>query len=463
VPRLAWFTPLPPSTSGVARYSVEVLPVLAGTHDIDVFVDGSTGDVEPLPAGIPVFSAHDFVWKHDRRRYDLVVYQMGNASWHDYMWGYVTRYPGLAVLHDGQLHHARALSLRTQRRFDDYLEEFLFSHPVEPDIAELGVAGLLGPLLFLWPLRRAIVDTARLILVHNEWLAERIREEHPGTPVQAIDMGVAAPVSDPDARARVRARHGIPEEAVVFVALGSMTPEKRIPEAVRALAACTETMPDARLVLVGQPVKHYDPRADAERLGVADRVTITGFVPHADLAEYLAAADVCLCLRWPTSRETSAVWLRCLAAGRATIVSDLVHTVEIPTLDPRTWTVLFGHRDLANPLEPPPPVEPVAVSIDGLDEEHSLQLAMRRLGADTSLREALGRRALRLWLDRFTLERMVQAYQAVIDAALLAPSRPNRAALPAHFSADGTSYARRVLSDFGVSEDRVASLWSSGE
>ena len=54
--------------------------------------------------------------------YDLVVYQLGNAACHDYMWGYLFRYPGLVVLHDAQVHQARAQSLLggwTPRR-DDY-------------------------------------------------------------------------------------------------------------------------------------------------------------------------------------------------------------------------------------------------------------------------------------------------------------------------------------------------------
>ena len=71
--------------------------------------------------------------------------------------------------------------------------------------------------------------------------------------------------------------------------------------------------------------------AEAERFHVADRVHITGYVPDASLPSYIAAADICSCLRWPTNRETSASWLRCLAAGRATIVSDLVHLLQVPT------------------------------------------------------------------------------------------------------------------------------------
>ena len=43
--------------------------------------------------------------------YDLIVYQLGNDSCHDYMWPYLVRHPGLVVLHDGQTHQARARTL----------------------------------------------------------------------------------------------------------------------------------------------------------------------------------------------------------------------------------------------------------------------------------------------------------------------------------------------------------------
>ena len=113
-------------------------------------------------------------------------------------------------------------------------------------------------------------------------------------------------------------------------------------------------------------------------------------------------------MRWPTSRETSASWLRCLAAGRPTISTDLVHTVDIPTLDPRNWSVLASpnagtskdKRDLESETKP------VGVSIDILDEDHSLTLAMRRLATDEGLRARLGANARELWQRRFRLEAM---------------------------------------------------------
>ena len=95
-----------------------------------------------------------------------------------------------------------------------------------------------------------------------------------------------------------------------------------------------------------------------------------------------------LSLRWPSARETSASWLRAIAAGRPTLVTDLAQQADVPTLDPRSWTVVHAQPTLAA-------LEPVAVSIDMLDEAHSLTLALKRLTADAALRARLGAAARR--------------------------------------------------------------------
>ncbi len=150
--RVAWFSPLPPSRSGIAAYSHELLPLLRGRGwDIDVYA-------EPLPGSLPAGpTARDFVWTARRRPYALTVYQLGNAACHDYMWGYLFRYPGLVVLHDAQVHQARAQGLlkRYRPRRDDYLEEFAANHPdAPPDLALLVAEGLGGSLFAHWPLIR---------------------------------------------------------------------------------------------------------------------------------------------------------------------------------------------------------------------------------------------------------------------------------------------------------------------
>jgi glycosyltransferase involved in cell wall biosynthesis len=477
MPRLAWFTPLPPTRSGIAQYNRELLHAIADAHDIDLFVDGLPEHFVSPDTRVRLFSAYDFIWKNCERPYDLIVYQLGNAPCHDYMWAYLTRFPGLVVLHDGQLHHARGRMLLQQRhpRRADYRREFWFNHPdANPDLAELGAVGLLGSLTYLWPMLRIVVESSRHVVVHNDWLAEQIRESHPAAAVDVVDMGVPEPASRPGARQQIRSRHRISEDAVVFTAFGKVTPEKRVREAMRALASVAETVPHAHLLIAGETVEYYDLHAEAETLGIGERVTFVGYLADEEIDDHLAASDVCLCMRWPTSRETSASWLRCLAAGKPTISTDLVHTVDVPTLDPRNWSVLDA-RLKSRPTEQKPrtdqepPTEqeqeqepepladragPVGASIDILDEGHSLKLAIRRLATDEKLRATLGSNARGFWAERFRLEEMVAGYQSVIAHLLqAAPERGDRLkTLPFHLRASGAEHAESIVKEILGSE-----------
>ena len=481
--RLAWFTPLPPKRSGIAVYNAELLPLLADTDQIDVFVEDLvrgpdaprqknsqssvlspdlTSSARPPPPGPRVFDAHDFLRKHHLDPYDLIVYQLGNATYHDYVWPYLVRYPGLLVLHDGQVHHARARALLHEKREADYRAEFEFDHPDVPaDVVEFGIQGLLGSLTYLWSMLRVPVESARLVAVHNDWLARHLRETFPNRRIESIRMGVADPLATArrDARAAVLSRHGLSTDAVILAAFGGVTPEKRVPQILRALPAVAQVAPAAHLLIVGPELAHYDVLTDARARGVADRLTVTGYVDERELPDYLAAADVCLCLRWPSARETSASWLRCLAAGKSTITTDLAHTGDVPTLVTRgAWTPShLGSAAQQTERSGNGDVEPVSVAIDILDEDFSLELAMRRLVRDAALRRRLGERARRYWERNHTLECMAADYRKVIAIGLRslegAGGQPVTADRPAHLLPDGAEHARQFLREVGVSTD----------
>ena len=98
-----------------------------------------------------VRGAHDFPWRSARRPYDVVVYHVGNDICHDYMWPYLVRYPGLVILHDAQLHQARAQGLIRQHREADFRAEFSYCHPdASPLLADLVVAGPEESAAALW-------------------------------------------------------------------------------------------------------------------------------------------------------------------------------------------------------------------------------------------------------------------------------------------------------------------------
>lgn len=429
---IAWFSPLPPARSGIAAYSADLVPRLASAHAIDCFAEAN---------------ARDFAWMARRDPYDLVVYQLGNAPCHDYMWGYLAAHPGLVVLHDARLHQARARSLLQQRRFDDYRREFRYDHPdAQPDFVEYAVEGLGGPIYYCWSMLRIVVRTARLVAVHNPRVAADLGDEFPGAAIETIRLGTAPAGRDDAARARTRASLGVPDEAVVFAAFGKMTAEKRIGAILRAFDALARERGDVHLVLAGDATDYPALGPELASSAHAARVHVSGYVADEAIGDWLAASDACLCLRWPTALETSASWVQCLSAARPTVVSDLAHLVDIPTIDPR------GGRAPAASLEP------IAIAVDLLEEDESLLQAMRALAAEPPLREALGRAGHAYWSAHHTLDVMAGDYQRLIARAAARPA-PAVADLPSHFTDDYSGTARAITRQFGVAFD---SIFTSG-
>jgi glycosyltransferase involved in cell wall biosynthesis len=348
-----------------------------------------------------------------------------------------------------QLHQARALCLtsRWQPRTEDYIAEVHANHPDAPaDLPYLVLAGMADGMYQHWPMVRLVIERAQMTVVHNHWVADDLRHRHPGARLRTIEMGVSAIAPDPDAGRRVRAELSIPERAIVIAAFGGVTPEKRITQVIRAIAATADRHPDLYLLLVGTRAAHYDAAADAAAAGLGGRVRITGFVADEVLPAHLAASDLCACLRWPTNRETSASWLRCLAAARPTLITELAHLGHVPTLDPRGWRLLTTARE---------PCEPAAVSIDPLDEDHSLQLALERLVIDRALRERLGRAGHAWWQAHHQLDAMADDYLSTL--ALARDATPAASVLPPHLVDDGTSRLRQLIAALGVAE-RVIDL-----
>ena len=445
---------MPPARTGVAAYSVEVVAALRASHQIDVFADEPSAHESSRNRHRAVRSAHDFIWEHKLRPYDLTIFQLGNSSAHDFLWPYLFRYPGLSVLHDAQLHHARAAALLRLKRAGDYRAEFAASHPAaSPDMAELAVHGFDSYLYYEWPMTRLVIDAARATAVHAALMTEPLQQTSPLAIIEVIRLGHGERISaerSVAAQARVRQEHGVSADAVVFGVFGGLTPEKRLPQVLRAFAALLPYRPDARLLLAGAPAGHYDIRADVQTLGIGHAVSITGYLEDDKaFTDVIAASDVSINLRWPTAREISGPWLRALAAGKPTITTDLSHTADIPALDPRTW--LVNHASTVADTAP----EPVTVSIDIVDEDHSLRLAMRRLASDAELRSRLGRAAAAYWDKTHSTDVMIADYERVIARALTLPAPV--ASLPRHLKANGSETLHALLEPFGLGED----LWGT--
>jgi glycosyltransferase involved in cell wall biosynthesis len=102
--------------------------------------------------------------------------------------------------------------------------------------------------------------------------------------------------ADPTPEAELRARLGV-GDAPLVLSLSARRRHKNLHRLVEAMVR----VPDAVLVLPGYPAPLDDDlRALADRLGVADRVVLTGWVSGADLEGLYAAAT---CLAYPSEAE----------------------------------------------------------------------------------------------------------------------------------------------------------------
>ncbi len=158
----------------------------------------------------------------------------------------------------------------------------------------------------------------------------------PGDAQFALAMGSVVDRGGQRRRRSARAqRHGISADAIVFGCFGGLSPDKRLPADSRRVRRHAPIRSSRSSAPRRRGPEHYDLaatssarsrwRRHAHRLSATDEA----------FTENIAACDVALNLRWPTAREMSGPWLRCLAAGKPTVIVDLAHLADVPTLDPR--------------------------------------------------------------------------------------------------------------------------------
>ncbi len=332
---LDYLSPLPPVRSGIADYSIDLLPELDQRTDLRVLrVPGQpvADEVEtrwqPVAAEAALAQAAPAEEAASGR---LPVYHLGNNPYHDDIERLARRYPGVVTLHDLVLHHLLCEQTLRGGDYRPYQQRLLQDHGwVGGPIARARRWGEPSEAaLFSLPAHRSLLRAQRGVLVHNRWAAAQILEFHPDVRVRVVPMGIPLPpAADAHEGRELRRRFGIPDHTAVLGSFGFQTPIKRTERVVEALAQ--PGLEDAHLLIVGQVSAACQLQEAAAAAGVAERVHITGFVNFDDFEAAIAATDLALNLRYPTAGETSASLLRVLAVGRPAVVSDYGQFHELP-------------------------------------------------------------------------------------------------------------------------------------
>jgi glycosyltransferase involved in cell wall biosynthesis len=360
--KVAYFSPLPPSTSGIADYSALLVPALERLLTIEVVRPGRTR---------PVGDA------------DIALYHVGNdPDAHAWIVDALRRRPGVVVLHDFVIHHL--VAGMTIGRNDGHAYLAAMEREAGPAGRMLGWGVLEGRVPPLWevrptefPLVAQVLDLATGVIVHSDYVAAQVREHgydgplwhvpHPAWPAEDV---VPAEVA------------GSP----LFGCFGHLNENKRIPQLLRAFAELRQTHPDARLLLVGAEAPGYTLRGE-----LPDGVIREPYVEEPRLMSLLAACDAVVLLRAPTMGETSGSAIRTLSLGKPLVVSDLGWFAELP-------------GDVA-----------LRVHV-GEGEEESLLRALERL-AEPGLAERMGEAARAYVRREHGLEHVAELYVAALEQA----------------------------------------------
>jgi glycosyltransferase involved in cell wall biosynthesis len=404
--RIAVWSPLPPSDSGIADYVAEQLPALARHAEVTAVVPSPEAVAPEAAAGLRV------VAPADAEGSDLDVYHVGNSPAHAYVYRAALARPGVVVLHDFCLHHLVLRETVERGDRDAYLREMRRAHGELGTFVARQVARDLGGDLLpaLFPLNDRLLESSLAVVGLTRFVTERVRQRLPERPVFHLPHHLALPGGPLPSRQEARRRLGVPDYALLVTAPGLATASKRLDVAIRAVARLRTAHPTLRLVVAGGVDPRLPLAAWAETAGLGDGLVVTGRLALPDFILHLVAADIVLALRFPSHGEMSGALVRALGVGRPVLV-----TAGSPAAEEFPEGVVV-------------PVDP------GPSEAAELEALLARLLSEAALRETIGGLArahvaelhalddTAARLARFLIE--VHAQKAVLEAEVAARRVP---------------------------------------
>ncbi|MFC5461349.1 glycosyltransferase [Massilia niabensis] len=366
-PRLAYVSPLPPTRSGIAAYSADLLPELAQHYDIELVLAQEGVDDPALQDRFPQHSSEWF--DANAHTFDHIVYQFGNSEFHTHMFGLLERHPGVVVLHDfflsGVINHAEA----EHPLPNHYCRSLYLAHGYGALVEEKEQDRTTSCLTY--PSNKQVLDRALGVIVHSHHAVDLANRWYgPGFAAgwRVLPLVCLRPGADTADRAQVRAELGFGAGDFVVCSFGILSAPKCNDRLVEAWIDSTLARdPHCHLVFVGEIAAGRFGLALRDRIAAHPRIKVTGYASTALYRRYLAAADAAVQLRAGSRGETSGAVLDCLSYGLPVIVNAHGSAAEVP--------------------------EHACLRLEDAFSQDALRAAIERMHGDAALRARLGSEA----------------------------------------------------------------------
>lgn len=300
--RVNHWSPWGADPSGITNYSTHLVPALNKHLDVTIIhpseIDPTLRTRRPRDLVTPTLDDAD-----------VDIYHVGNfLTYHHWMIGPMMRRGGIAVLHEWSIYDIfRPMFYRSW-----HLWEREMRHNGETNMQLARYRSQPG-FLMEHPMNRRVFDSADVVVVHTEWLAELARERYPDADVRYIPhaghVWPAAPIT---------------ADSHITV-LGGVGRHKRVSSAVEAFASVAAKFPNAKLRIVGRG----DDRAEIQRLrdlalelNIDSRIEWHLNVDREAYLRLLGESLLIVTLRSDTAGEMSGVLIEAWGAGRVAVTSD---------------------------------------------------------------------------------------------------------------------------------------------
>ena len=381
--RLAFFSPLPPTRSGIADFNAALLPYLASEAAITLFTDQDSA-----PLSLPHRAVDDYPAQRDQ--YDLAIYHIGNNSLHRDIYAMACCYPGLTVLHDLDLRQFISHRLMVeQANTAAFIRELAYEEGLEGyEFGQRLWLNLIGAEAPGAQFNKRLLRRSLGVVVHNKRAETQLLAAHPDRPIRHIPLLINQ-FPDGDLRQQLN----LPGDSIIFATIGQLNKLKQVEWSLEQFAVIKREYANAHFLLVGEALTgEIDIPATIARLGLEGAVHHVGYIADPDdFRRWTAAADVVVALREPTLGETSAAALNGLAAGKPLIVFDQGWYGELPAT--------------------------VAVKVPAMDPE-AFQHALRHFLNDPAVAVKMGQAGRRYVRVEHRPERVAAAYFEFIDEVL---------------------------------------------
>lgn len=138
------------------------------------------------------------------------------------------------------------------------------------------------------------LKTATKVMVLSRYMKQKVQDIH-GMPTDRIevnpggvDLGRFRP---PQNREAVKRQLGFPEGKIHLLTVRNMEPRMGLDNLIKCVGILKKNQADVHLILGGEGIERQNLENSVQEFGLADTVTMTGFIPSGLLPYYYGAAD----------------------------------------------------------------------------------------------------------------------------------------------------------------------------